>query len=182
MRRQRRCGLVHDHDACVAAERTRDLDELLFGHRELARWPIGIDLRPGACEQRLRGPPAARPVDAPPARPTLEPQRQVLRDREMRKQGGLLVDGGDPPIARGERSVGCERRTLNGQRPRVGLDGARENPDQRGLAGAVLADDGVHLAGPEVERHVPEGLHARVGLRQSLCPQQLVRLAGGLRR
>ena len=96
VRRQRRCGLVHDHDACVAAERTRDLDELLFRHRELARRPIGIDLRPGACEQRLRDPPAARPVDAPPARPTLEPQRQVLRDREMRKQGGLLVDGGDP--------------------------------------------------------------------------------------
>ena len=61
VRRQRRRWLVHDDDAGVAAERTRDLDELLFGHREVTRRPIGIDLRPGAREQRLRDPAGGRP-------------------------------------------------------------------------------------------------------------------------
>ena len=88
----------------------------------------------------------------------------------------MLVDDGDPSIARGERSVARERRTLDRQRARVGLDGAGENPDQGGLARAVFADDRVDLAGAKVERHLPERLHTRVGLGQSLCPQQMVRL------
>ena len=72
VRRQRRSWLVHDDDAGMAAERARDLDELLFGHREVTRRPIGIDLRAGACEQRLRDPaggsPSRRAASATPAR------------------------------------------------------------------------------------------------------------------
>ena len=93
----------------------------------------------------------------------------------MREERGLLVDDRDPPVARGERPVVGERRTIDRQRARVGLDGARENLDQRGFAGAVLPDDRVHLAGAEVEGHLPKRLHSCIGLRQPLGLQQMVR-------
>ena len=43
-------------------------------------------------------------------------------------------------------------------RPAVGLMDAGEDLDQRALAGAVLADECVDLAGQEIERHVVESL------------------------
>src|SRR5262249_14053859 len=40
----------------------------------------------------------------------------------------------------------------------VGLDDARQDLQERGLAGAVLADERVRLCRGDVEAHAPEGL------------------------
>jgi hypothetical protein len=50
---------------------------------------------------------------------------------------------------------------------------AREHLHQRGLAGAVLSDDGVDLTRPEVEVHAVEHLHADEALADSLHLQQV---------
>src|SRR5881628_2794757 len=46
-----------------------------------------------------------------------------------------------------------DRASRDGQRAGVGALGARDDLDEGGLAGAVLADERVHLAGREIERH-----------------------------
>ena len=45
----------------------------------------------------------------------------------------------------------------------VGPGAPVDDAHERALAGAVLADEGVHLAGLEIERDAPGGLHATEG-------------------
>ena len=83
----------------------------------------------------------------------LERQRDVFGDGEVGEQRGLLVDGRDP---QGPRD--CRRHVGHGltryeERPRVRRDRARDHFNQRALAGAVLADESMHFAGMEIERH-----------------------------
>ena len=62
------------------------------------------------------------------------------------------------------RAAGSARSTAwppTSSRPGVGAVGAGDDLDQRALARAVLADERVHLARPQLERHVREGSHAR---------------------
>ncbi len=49
----------------------------------------------------------------------------------------------------------------------VGMHGAGDRLDQRRLAGAVVADDGEHFAGVEVEIRVVESGDAAVALDQA---------------
>src|SRR5262249_13269241 len=54
--------------------------------------------------------------------------------------------------------------------------------EHRGLAGAIRADDGAHLAFPDVERHIADGAHAAERQRHVLNREQdLARrnIAGG---
>jgi hypothetical protein len=44
---------------------------------------------------------------------------------------------------------------------------AGNDPDERALAGAVLPEEGVDLAGPQVEVDAPERASATEGLRQA---------------
>ena len=48
--------------------------------------------------------------------------------------------------------------------PGVGFDGPGDDLDQRALARAVLAEQRVHLAGPQVKAHPAQGADAGVGL------------------
>src|SRR5690606_34511599 len=59
----------------------------------------------------------------------------------------------------------------------VGRVGAGEHLDQRALAGAVLAQQHVHLATAQIEVHAVERDHAGEGLADALDAQQLVRTA-----
>ena len=88
----------------------------------------------------------------------------VLRRRHGRHQAGFLVDHAD---AGGERVA----RRLEINRLAVDAIGAGGEPDRAGdrlaerrLAGAVLADQRVHLAGVEVEIDAFDGVHAAVDL------------------
>ena len=95
---------------------------------------------------RARGgaPASPRAATVPP----LDRERDVLGHRQVREERRLLVDRGDAERARGRPGRagggrGPECRASRRRRLRAGDD-----PDQRRLAGAVLADEGVHLAGP----------------------------------
>ena len=88
----------------------------------------------------------------------------VLRRRHGRHQAGFLVDHAD---AGGERVA----RRLEIDRLAVDAVGAGGEPDRAGdrlaerrFAGAVLADQRVHLAGVEVEIDPLDGMHAAIDL------------------
>ena len=88
----------------------------------------------------------------------LEPHQDVLGHRQVRAERQLLVDQGDAGVARGQRRHRGVGRAVDLHRAAVGRQGAGDHVEQRALAGAVLADQRVHLAGREVhvdavERH-----------------------------
>ncbi len=75
----------------------------------------------------------------------------VVGDRQAGRHRERLVDGLDAGGAGGDRRGEAHRPTLELDLALVDLDGAGERLDQRGLAGAVVADDGEDLAGMKVE-------------------------------
>ena len=97
-----------------------------------------------------------RPIDQP------EPRRRtagenVLGDADRAGQRQLLEDRRDAERLRVPRRA--DRRPARpplGCSPASGCDHAGEDVHQRRLAGAVLADQRVHLARRELERHVVE--------------------------
>ena len=86
----------------------------------------------------------------------------VFGDRQGRAERQLLVDDDDAGRAAGERR-GERRSALPSTRisPSSGCKVAGEDIHQRRLAGAVLADDGMHLAWPEIDRDAVERQNAR---------------------
>ena len=126
--------------SCCTASECEDSDD--FG--SMSRFMVR------RCSRAARA--GAPPVDdAGPAH--LVAEHDVLRDREVVAEVDLLVHGADP---RGLRLRGPGERALlavDDDLPGVDRVHAGERLDQGGLAGAVLAHQGVHLAGeqPEVD-------------------------------
>ena len=92
-------------------------------------------------------------------------QEEVLHHVERVHEREVLVDGLDPERA---RRLGRERAVIlavDQDRARVGTVHARQALDERGLAGAVVADEPEHLAAAELEVDAVERLHRAVRLR-----------------
>ena len=120
---QRRRRLVHDEHSRGRPNRLRNLDELLLRHAEAVDQPIGVEVGAHTRQQVARLAPSAAPVDAAPRRSRLERERDVLGDRQVRKQRRLLVDGSDAERARHGGTHRRDRPAGHGQGSRVG--GAR---------------------------------------------------------
>src|SRR5262249_26582435 len=121
-----------------------------------------------AGPRRARSPPPSRPKknERPPTGRT-GPAPLVERG-EIEKERGDLERAREPARA---AAIGAQRRDLlpiEADAARVGRDLAGELADQGGLAGTVRADDGVQLAGPDVQRDVVGGDHAAEMLGQAL--------------
>ena len=107
------------------------------------------------CEvlQQPERPPAGGPdVEPPPAR-RLDSEQDVLGDGEVRAERELLMDEGDaapPRLERRGRGVGP---IVELHLAAVRMQRAGDDAHQRALAGAVLPDQGVHLAGVEHQVH-----------------------------
>jgi len=67
-------------------------------------------------------------------------------------------------VGRVSRTMEEQVLAANGQQAAVGLVHAAEDLDQRRLAGTVLADERVHLAGVQLQRDVVESADAGEGL------------------
>src|SRR5699024_97486 len=75
----------------------------------------------------------------------------VLGDGEAVDDVELLVDGGDAETEAGDRVRDGHRLAAERDLALRGLVRSREDLDERGLAGPVLAEQAVHLAGGDVE-------------------------------
>src|SRR3712207_1617282 len=85
---------------------------------------------------------------------------QVLRDRELGEQVQLLRDHGDPGGLGVARRGELDGLSTHLQRSLVWRVEAVNDLHERALAGPVLADEGVDLAGPQVEIHALDRGHA----------------------
>src|SRR5262249_2925184 len=157
--RERRGGLVHDHEARVARDRPQDLDLLLVGDaqgaRELLRRQLdaalGDELLVALRELALLHDSRDRVLDT---------QKDVLEHRPMGDEGRLLRDQGDAVCERvAGRSV-VDPPPVDPELPGVRAVDAGDDLPERRLTGPVLADERVDRAPGDAEVDVPQGLHA----------------------
>ena len=106
-------------------------------------------------------------------------ERDVLRDRKVRQQAQLLIDGGDAELDRAPRAADLDWRSGEQNFAGVGLEHPGDDVDHRRLAGAVLPDHRMDLAALHGERHLIERQHAGKVLGQS---PDFQRRRGGRRR
>ena len=148
LRGEHRGRLVHDEQARLLEQAAHDLDALALAYRQVR------DQRGG----RERQPVLHRhPRDALAERHEIEPpgqgERDVLGDGKRLEQREVLEDHADPePPGRGRARDG-DRLAAPPELPVGGLERAVDDLDERRLAGAVLAEQGVDLSGRQAQRH-----------------------------
>ena len=153
---QRRGRLIHDEDTDVQGNRLGDLDRLLGGQRKAAGRFSYVERHAQFGENLLGFAKHVSPADHDAA--VLVADEDVLGDIEVRKQQRFLIDGSDAePLRLGGAAY---RDWLAAQKdlPAIRLMHAGYDLDERGLTRAVLAKQGMNLAGVERKRHILERL------------------------
>ena len=87
----------------------------------------------------------------------------------------MLVDGGDAMLLGDDRVAHDHFLALEDDLATVRLMHAGQGLDERGLARAVLADEGMDLSGAQIELHAVQRLDAREYLGDILHLQQVLR-------
>ena len=88
----------------------------------------------------------------------LAPQKNVLGDRELGQEAQLLVDERHAFTARVRRACNVDLPSGDEDCAFVIVEEACQHAHQRGLAGAVLANEAVDLAGVQIEIDAIHGL------------------------
>ena len=156
VRRQAGGRLVEHEDLGLRGQRAGDGDQRLLGPAEALDANVRIDVGAEDVQRRRRAPARRRPVHHPEAPRIAEGQADVLGDGHPVDQAEVLMDERDRQAPQRPRDV-----------PAAIADGAlvqrvdaREDLDQRGLAGAVLAEERDDLAGVHVHADVVERLRS----------------------
>ena len=132
---------------------------------------VGVAAEAETGEQDTRPLVHRPPIDHREAEPPPEGQvteHHVLRHRERGDQAQLLRDQREPGAERLARVAESASDTIHEDASGVGLVDAGEDLDQRGFAGAVLADDRVDFARCELERDLVESLSGEEALAEPL--------------
>jgi hypothetical protein len=164
LRRQHRGRLVEDQDVGAAVERLQDLGALLLPDRDVLDERVRVDREVEALREL---PDALRrlvEVEENPGPLRLGGEDDVLGDRHHRDQHEVLVHHPDPVVDRLARRVDPHRLALDQDLALVGVVEPVEDVHQRRLAGAVLAEERVDLAAPELEIDVVVREDAREAL------------------
>ena len=151
LRRQHGGRLVEDEDARLAVERLEDLDALLLADRQAADLGVGVDLEAELLGRAPDPPAGLVPVEEDGVRHRLLAEHDVLGDGQDRDEHEVLVDHADPARDGIGRTEDVDRLAVEQDLALVGHRQPVEDVHQRGLAGAVLAEQRVDLARPEVE-------------------------------
>ena len=167
LRRQHGRGLVEDEDVGAAVERLQDLHALLLADRD--RLDLRVGLHGEAEALRDVAHPLARLVHVHErASVRLDAEDDVLRHRHHGDEHEVLVHHPDPEVDRLVRGADPLRLPAHADLALVGVVEPVEDVHQRRLAGAVLAEERVHLAGAELEVDRVVGDDAREPLRDAL--------------
>ncbi|MCR5879770.1 hypothetical protein LRS04_16615 [Phenylobacterium sp. J367] len=156
-------GFVEDEHLGGEIDGARDGDELLDRRGIVAECPTHIDLEAVGREERTRLPVHfATPHQTETGR--LPAQEEHLGHRQVRRQVGLLIDGGDSQPGGVRRPCGTEPFPVQPHLAGIGGDHAGQDRDQCRLAGPVLAEDRVDLPGPHGQADTVQRLDAGIGL------------------
>jgi hypothetical protein len=102
------------------------------------------------------------------ARQLLAPEEQVRDHVQVVAEGEVLIHGRDAEARGLGRRADRHGPALERHRAGVGAVDARDGLDERGLAGAVVADERHHLAWAHLEVDVLERLHGPEALADAL--------------
>ena len=164
-------GFVQDQHLAGNTHRARDGHDLLDGHGIAAQVAVHIDVQAIAGQRLARlGAHGASVGQPEPARFMAE--HQVLRDRQVGQQVHLLIDGTDTQLLGLQGRTGVDRGAVQDDRAPVPAIGAGQALDQRGLARAVLAQQGVDLARRDVQVDIVQRARAGKQLGQRPDRQQ----------
>ena len=175
VRRQAGGRLVEDEDLGLLRQRAGDGDQRLLGPAEALDADVRIDVGAEDVERPRRAPARRRPVHHPEPPRISQRQADVLGDGHPVDQAEVLMDEGDrqPPQRLGHVPAAIADGAF------VQRIDAREDLDQGGLSGAVLAEERDDLAGADVHADVVERLRAAEELGD--VPHLEQRIAGHLR-
>ena len=130
----------------------------------------GVERDAKVAEHRLSLP--THLGSAKPEAARLAPEKYVVRDGKIRNERELLVDNADATVARRKRSAGRQGSAFELDFAGIGNDGAAQDLDERGFAGAILADERADLTSADLEVEVGEHGHAAVRLREASRPEK----------
>ena len=175
--RQRGCRLVEDEDARVGDERLEDVEDLVLAERErLAFRPeIDVDAEPIRKAPCLGVQRAVADQETPER---LAAEHDVLGRRQTRNDREMLVRDRDSGRERVRDRAEPDRCAVHDQFAHVVRDGAADDLDQRGLAGAVGADQPEHLAPMQIHVDIGERADAAETLADAAGLQQRPREIG----
>ena len=150
-------GLVHDQQPRVERDGLGDLEDLLVGDRQAQRGTARVDVDAEPGEERLGLGVHGAAVDAVCPAERLAAHEDVLGDREVREQRGLLVDHGDAGVLGLGGAVEVDLLVTEQELAGVAAVDAGDDLDQRRLAGAVLPDQRVDGPGSCLDAAGPQG-------------------------
>ena len=145
LRRQHGGRLVEDEDVRAAVERLEDLDPLLLADGDALDALVGIDREVERVREILDALPRGVHVEDHAGGRRLGREHDVLGHRHHRDEHEVLVHHADPVLDRFLRRVDPDRLALDEDLALVGVVEAVEDAHQGRLAGAVLAEQRVHL-------------------------------------
>ena len=169
---ERRRRLVHDQHAGVVGQRLGDLDHLLLGDGQGADHVLRVQRELQPVDQFGSLTVLFPVVQEEAAATWLPADEDVLRDGEIGHQVELLMDDADPGLLGMFGPADLVALAVEVELALIGGVDPGEQLHQRRLAGAVLADQGEHLAAVQVQVHVLQGLHAGKALRHPAHFQQ----------
>jgi hypothetical protein len=158
-------------------QRLRDLHHLLARDRQLVHAHTRVEPQVQAREEGVRVL-VQPPLVEPPAAPRLAADEDVLRRGQVVHQVEFLMDDADAQLLGGARARDVDGLAIEAHLAAVFRVDAGEDLHQRGLAGAVLAHQRVHLVGQQLEVHLVEHTHGLEGLAQVRDRDQRGRHAG----
>ena len=150
-RRQHGRRLVEHEQLRPVEQAAQHLDALALTHRQILDGAVEVDLEPVLFGQRPHPPAHGGQLQRAPARP---PEQHVLERRHVADEREMLVDHGD---ARGQGVRGAGRQEVLPAQPqvaRVRTVHTEHDVAERALAGPVLAQQAVNLAGLHLEGDV----------------------------
>ncbi len=155
LRGQHRGRLVHDQELRVLQQAAHDFDALALADGErvhvtarVERQAVGLGHFDDPRSERAQ---IARIIHA---------ERDVLEHGHRLEQREMLEHHADAEAARLLRAGDRDLAAVPSDRARIGLEHAVDDLDQRALAGAVLAEQGMDLARHHREADVVVGEHA----------------------
>ena len=162
--REDRGRLVEDDDLRVPVERLEDLDPLLPADRQGADQRVRVDVEPEPLAEFDDTAMRLAAIEEDGIGHRLLAEQDVVGDRQHRHEHEVLVDHADAPADGVGRIVDRDGRAIEEDLAGVGRGQSVQDVHERGLAGPVLAEQGVDLTRPdlEVDRVVRD--HARIAL------------------
>ena len=158
---QRRRRLVEREQPHAGTQCPHDLQQLTMRRSERAGahpWPdLPLQAEPGQQRAGARG--QRRTVEQDAAAASDVADEQILRHRQVGQDVRLLMDDANTSGMGVGRRPQADCRAVDAKLAGVRLMHALDQPQQRGLARTVLADEGEDFAGPHLERDVRQRLH-----------------------